>query len=70
MSLRSTLDRGEFVITCEIGPLKGTDTTEIVKNSELLNKTGLNIPLHPNLSEDDISYIIKTIKEFGSKYNL
>ncbi len=36
MSLRSTLDRGEFVITCEIGPLKGTDTTEIVENAELL----------------------------------
>lgn len=41
-----------------------------LKNSELLNETGLNIPLHPNLSEDDIGYIVKTIKEFGSKYNL
>ncbi|MFA5014475.1 MAG: DegT/DnrJ/EryC1/StrS family aminotransferase [Actinomycetota bacterium] len=41
-----------------------------LKNSELLNETGLNIPLHPNLSEDDLGYIIKTIREFGSKYNL
>ena len=41
-----------------------------LKNSELLNEIGLNIPLHPRLSEDDIRYIIKTIKEFGSKYNL
>ncbi len=41
-----------------------------LKNSEILNEIGLNIPLHPNLSEDDIGYIIKTIKEFGSKYNL
>lgn len=41
-----------------------------LRNSELLNETGLNIPLHPNLSEDDIGYIIKTIKEFGRKNNL
>jgi len=47
------------------------DSTHLkLKNSEILNETGLNIPLHPNLSEDDIEYIIKTIKEFGSKYNL
>lgn len=36
MSLRSTLNRGEFIITCEIGPLKGTDTSEIIENAELL----------------------------------
>jgi methylenetetrahydrofolate reductase (NADPH) len=36
MSLRSILDRGEFVITCEVGPLKGTDTSEIIENAELL----------------------------------
>jgi dTDP-4-amino-4,6-dideoxygalactose transaminase len=41
-----------------------------LKNSEMLNDIGLNIPLHPNLSEDDIGYVIKTIKEFGSKYSL
>ncbi len=36
MSLRTILERGEFVITCEVGPLKGTDTTEIIENAELL----------------------------------
>ncbi len=41
-----------------------------LKNSELLNEIGLNIPLHPRLSEDDIAYIIKTIKEFGRENNL
>ncbi len=41
-----------------------------LKNSEILNETGLNIPIHPNLSEDDVGYIIKKIKEFGSKYHL
>jgi len=41
-----------------------------LKNSELLNEIGLNIPLHPRLSEDDIRYIIQTIKEFGKKNNL
>ncbi len=29
MSLRSRLEAGEFVITAEVGPLKGTDTAEI-----------------------------------------
>ncbi|MDP3115395.1 MAG: DegT/DnrJ/EryC1/StrS family aminotransferase [Candidatus Cloacimonadaceae bacterium] len=33
-------------------------------NSELLNETALSIPLHPNLSESDMDYIISSIKEF------
>ena len=41
-----------------------------LKNSEHLNGTGLNIPLHPNLSMDEVEYIIKTIKDFGKKNNL
>ena len=36
-----------------------------LKNSEILNEVGLNIPLHPNLSERDIQYIVKTITGFG-----
>jgi methylenetetrahydrofolate reductase (NADPH) len=36
MSLKTVLDKGKFVITCEIGPLKGTDTTEIIEAAELL----------------------------------
>ena len=36
MSLKSKLEAGEFVVTSEIGPLKGTDTTEIKEVAELL----------------------------------
>jgi len=36
VSLQSQLEAGEFVITAEVGPLKGTDTTEIEKVAELL----------------------------------
>ena len=36
MSLKSSLEAGKFAITTEIGPLKGTDTTEIDEVAELL----------------------------------
>jgi len=36
MSLKPLLDAGKFVITTEIGPLKGTDTTEIQEVAEVL----------------------------------
>jgi len=36
MSLRTVLEKGKFVITCEVGPLKGTDTTEVIEVAELL----------------------------------
>jgi len=36
MSLRTLLEAGKFVITAEVGPLKGTDTTEIEEVAELL----------------------------------
>jgi dTDP-4-amino-4,6-dideoxygalactose transaminase len=32
--------------------------------SERLNEAGLNLPLHPNLSQSDIEYILSTIKQF------
>ena len=35
-------------------------------NTELLNEASLCLPLHPNLSEDDVSYIITTLKAYGS----
>lgn len=41
-----------------------------LKNSEILNEIGLNIPLHPNLREREVEYIIEKIKEFGKKNNL
>ena len=36
MSLQSVLESGKFAVTTEIGPLKGTDTTEITEVAELL----------------------------------
>jgi 5,10-methylenetetrahydrofolate reductase len=36
MSLHESLESGKFTVTTEIGPLKGTDTTEIEELAELL----------------------------------
>ena len=36
MSLRAVLESGKFAITAEVGPLKGTDTTELLEAAELL----------------------------------
>jgi len=37
MALREALDKGKFAVTTEVGPLKGTDTTEIVEVAEILH---------------------------------
>ncbi|OGO17131.1 MAG: 5,10-methylenetetrahydrofolate reductase, partial [Chloroflexi bacterium RBG_16_50_11] len=36
MSLQSKLESGKFAISCEFGPIKGTDTHEITENIEIL----------------------------------
>ncbi len=36
MSLQSKLETGKFAISCEVGPLKGTDIHEVEENAELL----------------------------------
>jgi methylenetetrahydrofolate reductase (NADPH) len=36
MSLQSALESGKFAISCEFGPVKGTDTHEIKENIEIL----------------------------------
>ncbi|MBN1160729.1 MAG: methylenetetrahydrofolate reductase [Dehalococcoidales bacterium] len=36
MSLQSKLESGKFAVSCEFGPLKGTDTQEIQENIEVL----------------------------------
>jgi methylenetetrahydrofolate reductase (NADPH) len=36
VSLQSKLESGKFVITCEVGPLKGTDLTEVEEAVEVL----------------------------------
>lgn len=35
-------------------------------NAEEINRTAINIPLHQNLSDDDVQYVIKKIAEFGN----
>ncbi len=42
------------------------NSKHVLPNSEKLNETGLNIPLHPRLKDEELSYIIDTIKSFGS----
>lgn len=39
-------------------------------NCEKLNEEGLNIPLHPNLSMDDVDKIVSYCKKFGKEANL
>ena len=34
--------------------------------SEQLNEEGLNLPLHPRLSSDDVTRVIKAVQEFSS----
>jgi methylenetetrahydrofolate reductase (NADPH) len=36
MSLQSALESGKFAVSCEFGPVKGTDTHEIKENIEIL----------------------------------
>ncbi len=36
MSFQSVLESGKFVITAEVGPLKGTDITELNEVAEVL----------------------------------
>ncbi len=43
---------------------------ESLPNSELLNEQGLNIPLHPSLSMDDVDQIIHYCKKFGEEMKL
>ncbi|HSU28528.1 MAG TPA: DegT/DnrJ/EryC1/StrS family aminotransferase, partial [Chitinophagaceae bacterium] len=39
-------------------------TGSSLPNCEILNEEALNIPLHPNLSMDDVDHIIESIKKF------
>jgi methylenetetrahydrofolate reductase (NADPH) len=36
MSLQSKIESGKFAVTCEVGPFKGTDISEVEENAELL----------------------------------
>ena len=39
-----------------------------LKTAEKINEETLNIPVHQNLSDDDVSLIVKSTKEFSKKY--
>ena len=47
--------------------MKYYGSSEKLKNAEALNESVLNIPLHQNLSDEDVEKIIKTIKNFPIK---
>ena len=38
-------------------------------NCEKLNKEALNIPIHPRLTENEVTKIVDTIKSFEKKIN-
>lgn len=40
-------------------------STARLPNCELLNETGLNIPLHPNLSSADVDKVIETVRAYS-----
>ena len=42
--------------------IKKMGRQKLLKNANLLGRSGLAIPVHPNMSKDDLSYIIKQIK--------
>ena len=43
---------------------KTLDQAASLKNSEILNEDSLSIPLHPNLTMEQVSLIVETIKQF------
>lgn len=43
------------------------ESNDVLPNAERLNENGLNIPLHPSLSENDVEYIIETIKNYTDR---
>jgi aminotransferase len=45
-----------------LNPIYNSDAK--LPNSEQLNETALNLPLHPNLSDSDVQKIVETVKSF------
>jgi len=43
------------------------DAQVSLPNSQEVNDTVLNIPLHQNLSNDDVTYIMNTIHNFSKR---
>lgn len=49
-----------------LNPLYGSK--EFLVNSELLNETSLSIPIHSNLTQENIEYVVEKIKEYVQRY--
>jgi Predicted pyridoxal phosphate-dependent enzyme apparently involved in regulation of cell wall biogenesis len=47
-----------------LNPIYG-QTNLRLKNSEILNERGLNIPLHPRLTDAEVNKVIEKIKSFN-----
>jgi dTDP-4-amino-4,6-dideoxygalactose transaminase len=45
--------------------MKFYKTNKTLKNSEIINEVALNLPIHPDLSDNDLDHIISSIKEFS-----
>jgi len=43
-------------------------SNEVLPNTEWLNLRALSIPIHPNLEQDQVEYIVEKIKEYGKNY--
>ncbi len=64
---RYLLDKGIYT-TVRYQPLhlySAYGSRQKLEVAELLNEQLLNLPLHPNLSDDDVDYIIDCIKKFN-----
>ena len=46
-----------------MNPLYKSEDT--LPNTEKLNKQALSIPIHPNLTQEQVLYIVEKIKEYG-----
>ena len=46
-----------------MNPLYCSD--KVLPNSELLNEESLSIPIHANLTQENIEYVVSKIKEYG-----
>ena len=53
-----------FVTILHLNPIYKS-TNLYLKNTETLNKKGLNIPLHPRLTDADVNKVIQKIKSFN-----
>ena len=59
MSLQSKLESGKFAISCEFGPLKGTETSEIKENIEVLKGKVVEPIQYVDIQPGSVSLLIE-----------